>query len=460
MIEIEGITKSFGQLQVLKGIDLNIDKGEVVSIVGPSGAGKTTLLQIIGTLDRADSGRVIINGTDVSRMKEKELSAFRNKEIGFVFQFHQLLPEFTALENVTIPALIKGVSAAEAKKKSMEMLDFLGLSARASHKPAELSGGEKQRVAVARALINNPSVVLADEPSGSLDTKNKEELHNLFFELRDKLGQTFVIVTHDEGLASQTDRTIHMLDGRLPTRYMPDGCKPGDVLNVFIYLDMDERLIATTLQPYVKVGEFACLEVAWVNQYGAFLDWGLMKDLFVPFREQKMKMQKGNSYVVHVHLDEDSYRIVASAKIEKYLSKEMPEYRSGDEVDIMIWQKTDLGFKVIVDNKFAGLIFKNEIFKDVHTGMKMKAYVKQVRPDGKIDIELQKGGAKKVEDFADVLLEYIRKNGGITPLNDKTDAEVIYETFGVSKKTFKKAVGDLYKKRLIVLEGEQGMRLA
>lgn len=215
MIEIEGITKSFGQLQVLKGIDLNIDKGEVVSIVGPSGAGKTTLLQIIGTLDKADSGRIIINGTDVSRMKEKELSAFRNKEIGFVFQFHQLLPEFTALENVTIPALIKGVSMADARKKSLEMLDFLGLSARASHKPAELSGGEKQRVAVARALINNPSVVLADEPSGSLDTKNKEELHNLFFELRDKLGQTFVIVTHDEGLAAQTDRTIHMLDGRI-----------------------------------------------------------------------------------------------------------------------------------------------------------------------------------------------------------------------------------------------------
>ena len=215
MIEIEGITKSFGQLQVLKGIDLNIDKGEVVSIVGPSGAGKTTLLQIIGTLDKADSGRIIINGTDVSRMKEKELSAFRNKEIGFVFQFHQLLPEFTALENVTIPALIKGVSMADARKKSLEMLDFLGLSARASHKPAELSGGEKQRVAVARALINNPSVVLADEPSGSLDTKNKEELHNLFFELRDKLGQTFVIVTHDEGLASQTDRTIHMLAGRI-----------------------------------------------------------------------------------------------------------------------------------------------------------------------------------------------------------------------------------------------------
>lgn len=215
MIQIEGITKSFGQLQVLKGIDLNINKGEVVSIVGPSGAGKTTLLQIMGTLDRADSGRVIINGTDISRMKEKELSAFRNREIGFVFQFHQLLPEFTALENVTIPALIKGVPAADARKQAVEMLDFLGLSDRASHKPAELSGGEKQRVAVARALINNPSVVLADEPSGSLDTKNKEELHNLFFELRDKLEQTFVIVTHDEGLTGQTDRTIHMLDGRI-----------------------------------------------------------------------------------------------------------------------------------------------------------------------------------------------------------------------------------------------------
>ena len=246
----------------------------------------------------------------------------------------------------------------------------------------------------------------------------------------------------------------------LPTRYVPQGCKPGDVLNVFIYLDMDERLIATTLQPYVKVGEFACLEVAWVNQFGAFLDWGLMKDLFVPFREQNMKMIKGNSYVVHVHLDEDSYRIVASAKIEKFLSKDMPEYTPGDEVEVLIWQKTDLGFKVIVDNKFGGMIFKNEIFTDVRTGMKMHAYIKQVRPDGKIDLELQKGGVKKVEDFSDTLLEYIRSNGGSTPLNDKTDADVIYSTFGVSKKTFKKAVGDLYKKRLIVLEGEQGIRLA
>lgn len=213
MIQLEGITKSFGSLHVLKGIDLTINKGEVVSIVGPSGAGKTTLLQIMGTLDKPDSGRIVLNGTEVNRLKEKELSAFRNKEIGFVFQFHQLLPEFTALENVMIPALIQGVSASEAKKKAREMLDFLGLSERASHKPAELSGGEKQRVAVARALINHPAVVLADEPSGSLDTQNKIELHRLFFDLRDKLGQTFVIVTHDEELAAQTDRTIHMIDG-------------------------------------------------------------------------------------------------------------------------------------------------------------------------------------------------------------------------------------------------------
>lgn len=215
MIQLEGITKSFGSLHVLKGIDLTINKGEVVSIVGPSGAGKTTLLQIMGTLDKPDSGRIVLNGTEVNRLKEKELSAFRNKEIGFVFQFHQLLPEFTALENVMIPALIQGVSASEAKKKAREMLDFLGLSERASHKPAELSGGEKQRVAVARALINHPAVVLADEPSGSLDTQNKIELHRLFFDLRDKLGQTFVIITHDEELAAQTDRTIHMIDGMI-----------------------------------------------------------------------------------------------------------------------------------------------------------------------------------------------------------------------------------------------------
>ena len=215
MIEIQGITKNFGDLQVLKGIDLIIYKGEVVSIVGPSGAGKTTLLQIMGTLDKADAGSVVINGVEVGRLKEKELSAFRNKQVGFVFQFHQLLPEFTALENVMMPALIQGVSSGEASRKAKETLEYLGLAERASHKPAELSGGEKQRVAVARALINNPAVIFADEPSGSLDSKNKEELHQLFFDLREKLGQTFVIVTHDEGLAKLTDRTIHMVDGRI-----------------------------------------------------------------------------------------------------------------------------------------------------------------------------------------------------------------------------------------------------
>ena len=215
MIEIQGITKSFGELQVLKGIDLIIYKGEVVSVVGPSGAGKTTLLQIMGTLDKADSGSVVINGVEVGSLKEKELSAFRNKQIGFVFQFHQLLPEFTELENVMIPALIGGMSPDKAMKKAKETLAFLGLAERASHKPAELSGGEKQRVAVARALINDPAVIFADEPSGSLDSKNKEELHQLFFDLRDKLGQTFVIVTHDEDLAQLTDRTIHMVDGRI-----------------------------------------------------------------------------------------------------------------------------------------------------------------------------------------------------------------------------------------------------
>lgn len=215
MIKLEGITKSFGSLQVLKGIDLEINKGEIVSIVGPSGAGKTTLLQIMGTLDEPDAGTVQIDGTVVSRMKEKELSAFRNKNIGFVFQFHQLLPEFTALENVMIPALIAGFSSKEANDRATKILDFMGLVDRASHKPNELSGGEKQRVAVARALINDPAVILADEPSGSLDTHNKEDLHQLFFDLRDRLGQTFVIVTHDEGLAKITDRTVHMVDGMI-----------------------------------------------------------------------------------------------------------------------------------------------------------------------------------------------------------------------------------------------------
>ena len=244
----------------------------------------------------------------------------------------------------------------------------------------------------------------------------------------------------------------------LPTRYVPEGCKPGDMVNVFIYLDNEERLIATTLQPKVQVDEFACLEVAWVNEYGAFLDWGLMKDLFVPFREQKMKMLKGHKYVVHAHVDEDSYRIMASAKVERYLSKEMPPYQPGEEVEVMAWQRTDLGYKVIVDNKYGGLVYQKEIFQQLEPGMKLTAYVRQVREDGKIDLTLQKDGMAKVGDFSSVLLDYIKNHDGFTPLNDKSAAEEIYEAFGVSKKTFKKAVGDLYKRRLILLV-EDGIRL-
>ena len=244
----------------------------------------------------------------------------------------------------------------------------------------------------------------------------------------------------------------------LPTRYVPEGCKPGDMLNVFIYLDNEERLIATTLQPKVQVGEFACLEVAWVNEYGAFLDWGLMKDLFVPFREQKMKMLKGHKYVVHAHVDEDSYRIMASAKVERYLSKEKPQYAPGDEVEVMVWQRTDLGYKVIVENQFSGLVYRNEVFQTLEPGMKLTAHVRQIREDGKMDLTLQKDGMAKVDDFSAVLLDHIKQQGGHTSFNDKSAAEDIYEAFGVSKKTFKKAVGDLYKRRLVLL-AEDGIHL-
>lgn len=213
MIQLQDITKSFGTLQVLRGINLQINRGEVVAIVGPSGAGKTTLLQIMGTLDKPDGGQVLIDNQDVFRLSGSKLSKFRNEHIGFVFQFHQLLPEFTALENIMIPAYIAGTSKKAAKQRAEELLAFMNLSDRAQHKPAQLSGGEKQRVAVARALINNPAVILADEPSGSLDTQNKQELHQLFFDLRQQYGQTFVIVTHDEQLATLTDRTIHLRDG-------------------------------------------------------------------------------------------------------------------------------------------------------------------------------------------------------------------------------------------------------
>ncbi len=232
----------------------------------------------------------------------------------------------------------------------------------------------------------------------------------------------------------------------------------GDIVDVFLYLDQEERLVATMRNPLAQVGDFAYLEVAWVNQFGAFLSWGVLKDLFVPFREQKMKMQKGQSYIVHVHQDEESYRIMASAKVERYLSQEFPPYQPGDEVEALIWQKTDLGFKVIIDNEFGALLYDSQVFRDIHTGDRMKAYVKQVRPDGKIDLMLQPEGKAAVEDFSEVLLQHLKTNGGRTVLGDKSPAEEIYSVFGVSKKVFKKAVGDLYKRRLITIS-EDGLKL-
>lgn len=250
----------------------------------------------------------------------------------------------------------------------------------------------------------------------------------------------------------------------LPERYVPEDLKVGDEIEVFLYLDNEERLIATTLEPKAMVGDFAFLEVAWVNEYGAFLNWGLMKDLFCPFREQKRRMEQGRSYIVHVHIDEDSYRIMASAKVEKFLIRTTPDkdgnpgapvpYRIGDEVDLLVWQKTDLGFKVIIDNTYAGLLYDTQIFRSLHTGDRVKGYISNIRKDGKIDVKLQKSGHEHATDFSNTLLRYLQTQGGRCRLGDKSDAEEIKEQFSVSKRTYKQAIGDLYKKRLIVITDE------
>ena len=250
----------------------------------------------------------------------------------------------------------------------------------------------------------------------------------------------------------------------LPTRYVPEDLEVGDEIEVFVYLDNEERRVATTLEPKAMVGDFAYLEVAWVNEFGAFLDWGLMKDLFCPFREQKKRMETGRSYIVHVHLDEESYRIMASAKVEKWLEndklaktneksddKDRPRLRVGDKVEALIWQKTDLGFKAIIENKYGALLYDSQVFKDIHTGDKVEAYITKIRPDGKIDIALQQSGRQHTEDFAEQLLRYLQYRGGRCRLGDKSSAEEIKEQFGVSKKTYKRAIGDLYKRRLITI---------
>lgn len=244
----------------------------------------------------------------------------------------------------------------------------------------------------------------------------------------------------------------------LPKRYVPAHYTVGDALDVFVYLDQDERLVATTETPLAKVGEFAFLSCSWVNEYGAFLNWGLMKDLFCPFGEQKKRMEIGHQYIVYVYVDEESYRIVSSAKVEHFLSSDKPSYKSGEEVDILVWQKTDLGFKVIIDNRYGGLIYNNQIFRPVHTGDRLKAYISMVREDGKIDVTLQPFGQKQTESFAEELLQYLRSHGGYCELGDKSDAELIKQRFQVSKKTYKKAIGDLYKRRLISIQPD-GIRL-
>ena len=243
----------------------------------------------------------------------------------------------------------------------------------------------------------------------------------------------------------------------LPKRYVPEGVEVGDEIDVFLYLDQEERLIATTEEPLAQVGDFAYLKVSWVNEYGAFLDWGLMKDLFCPFREQKKRMEIGNSYIVYVDIDRESYRIMASAKVERFFDAKRPEYKNNDEVDLLVWQKTELGFKVIVDNRYAGLVYDKDIYRILHTGDRLKGYIKAVIPDGKIDVALQPTGRKNTEDFAEVLLLYIKNHDGFCYFNDNSSPEAIKQTFHVSKKTFKRAVGDLYKKKLITIE-EDGLR--
>ena len=244
----------------------------------------------------------------------------------------------------------------------------------------------------------------------------------------------------------------------LPAKYVPAGCAPGDEIDVFIYLDHDERLVATTEKPLAKVGDFAFLVVAWVNEYGAFLKWGLTKDIFCPFREQKKRMEIGSSHIVYVTVDEDSYRIMATAKVEHYFAQQPPAYRHGDEVELLVWQKTDLGFKVIIDNCYPGLVYKDQVFSQIYAGDRMTGYIDNIRQDGKIDVTLQPTGRRHTEEFADVLLHYLTENGGHCDLGDKSPSEMIADTFGVSKKTFKKAVGDLYKRRLIEI-GDDGLRL-
>lgn len=257
----------------------------------------------------------------------------------------------------------------------------------------------------------------------------------------------------------------------MPQRYVPEGIKVGDKVRCFVYLDQDERLVATTETPIAKVGDFAYLECTWVNEYGAFLDWGLMKDLFCPFREQKKKMEIGESYIVYIYVDEESYRIAATAKVDKHLSpfpasdaarddvQAVPFSKAGTKVDLLIWQKTDLGFKVIINNKYQGLIYKDQIFQYVHTGDRLPGYIQNIRPDGKIDVSLQPAGRRQTLDFAHTLLQWLKDHDGFTPFGDKSAPDDIKRTFHVSKKVFKKAVGDLYKHHKIIIE-DNGIRLA